>query len=515
MKTRFAVLLCACSLIYASCQRVDENELQPSNAQRTLVEKQNPTSVPTGNPIPKAELDAKVRTLLAQKGEFRWDWVDLNFIWSAAQHGEQHIAIGYKPVGIANETVNERMAEIDIRSAEWKAVHDALVQLVLDELKTQTGAEVDPKTIVVEDDPKLPILVFKLNDRNVITKLYNLENVRYLEPLDYWFEAERSTSGCSEATEPLNTADWTAADPGCKVPWNYNNVNVVNAWNMAEGQGIQIGVIDAGLSSSQTLLNGEFNAGYSNAGRTVTTDYTFGSSAFTSCVHGTAMSALATAPRGTSGATAGVAYKSSLHFIRACEDVVLDGSAEKTGVKNALVKMGDLASVRVVSMSVGTPFASGVLYDGVAYAHGKGKMLFAAAGTSYGWTSWWGVIYPAAYSQCNAITGVKENGARCSSCHDGSAVDFTVPMERSINSNRNSLTLKGTGVTPTYIGGSSCATATAAGIAALVWSVNPNLTRTQVYTCLRNTAQFYPSLSSSKGYGNLNAAAAVTMAQGL
>jgi subtilisin family serine protease len=94
-------------------------------------------------------------------------------------------------------------------------------------------------------------------------------------------------------------------------------------------------------------------------------------------------------------------------------------------------------------------------------------------------------------------------------------VDFTVPMERNANSNRNSISLPASGTIPTYIGGSSAATATAAGIAALVWSVKPSLTRAQVFTCLRNTAQFYPGISSSKGFGNLNASAAVAMAAGM
>ena len=123
-----------------------------------------------------------------------------------------------------------------------------------------------------------------------------------------------------------------------------------------------------------------------------------------------------------------------------------------------------------------------------------------------------GVIYPAYYSQCNAITGVKENGNTCSSCHDGSQVDFTVPMERNTNSNRNSLSLPLTGTIPSYIGGSSAATSTAAGIAALVWSAKPSLTRQQVFEILRNTSQNYPVLSSTHGYGNLNAGAAVALA---
>jgi subtilisin family serine protease len=88
-------------------------------------------------------------------------------------------------------------------------------------------------------------------------------------------------------------------------------------------------------------------------------------------------------------------------------------------------------------------------------------------------------------------------------------------MERSSDSNRNSLSLSPTGATPSYIGGSSSATATAAGIAALVWSAKPTATRAQVLSCLTSTAQFATSPSGSKGFGNINAQAAVNCALAL
>jgi hypothetical protein len=285
------------------------------------------------------------------------------------------------------------------------------------------------------------------------------------------------------------------------------------AWTVSQGLGMTIGVIDAGISSSQTLLSSGFNNGESNVGRSISTDYTLGSSPFNACYHGTAMSGLATGPRNASNATTGVAYKSNLHFIRACNDVILDLSSEKTAVKNACIRMGDRSDVRIISMSIGAPFGSGVLKDGVDYAYARGKLIMAAAGTSLTWTSWWGVIYPAAYSSCVAITGVKESGAKCGTCHDGSQVLYTITMERNASSSRNSLSLPFSGTNPTYIGGSSAATSTAAGIAAVVWSTKPNMTRAQVMTCMTNTAQFYPTRNSTKGYGNLNASSAVTYAQ--
>ncbi len=109
--------------------------------------------------------------------------------------------------------------------------------------------------------------------------------------------------------------------------------------------------------------------------------------------------------------------------------------------------------------------------------------MFAAAGTSYGWTSWWGVTYPAAHSQCNAITGVKESGSTCNVCHDGSQVDFTIPMERNANTNRNSLSLNSTGATPTYIGGSSCASMSSSLIALPVCLLSSSITNWMMASC--------------------------------
>ena len=213
------------------------------------------------------------------------------------------------------------------------------------------------------------------------------------------------------------------------------------AWGVSQGSGITIGVIDAGLSSSQPLLGGNFNNGESNVGRSISYDYTLGTSAFNTCAHGTSMSGLAVGPRNDQNAVSGVAYKSNAHFIRAVNDVMIDQSAERTAVKNALVRMGDRSDVRIISMSIGSPFSYSILRDGADYAYARGKIIFAAAGTSFSWTSWWGVIYPAAYSSCVAVTGVKETGSKCSNCHDGSQVLYTITMERSASSNRTSLTI--------------------------------------------------------------------------
>jgi serine protease len=516
MRTMRSVLSWACVILcLTSCQKEQVNPTSAGNGLSSELKLNSSNrTITISEPLNKSRLDELVIASLEQNGDFRWDDAPLDWTWSALFEGEQALAIGYQPAGMTQ--LENQLHKINLRTGIWKETHDVLLHEILSILSEENRqSALRLSDIMIEDDPILPILTIRTNSKKLVERLAQLQNVRYLEPLDYWpgTEAERSTSGCGVSSTSLNSSDYSSLAPNCLLPWNFNNIQVPGAWALASGQNITIGVIDAGLSSSQPLLGSDFNNGESNSGRVVTTDYTFGSSAYTSCSHGTSMAGTAVGPKNNSGASTGIAFKSNLHFIRGCEDVVLDKSSERTGVKNALIKMGNKADVRIVSMSVGTPFYSSVLYDGVVYANNMGKLLLAAAGTSFSWTSWWGVVYPAAHSQCVAVTGVKENYNTCSSCHDGSQVDLTVVMERSSNSNRNSLSLRPSGVTPSYIGGSSVATASVAGVAGLIWSLNPNFTKDEVYNFLKTTSQYYPGTSSNTGYGNINAQAAVAAAQ--
>src|SRR5688572_21046930 len=360
--TLFSVILI---LSVTSCTKPEE---MCDDQDVLLKEKSDPVSVPLGDPLTQSQVDQTIIGLLESRNDFQWEWLDLKTLWSAMQYGDQSVSIGYKPASEGD--ISSKIHTIKVQTGEYKQVHDALLDLIVDELNKTSTTPVSLNEILIEDDPVLPIITVRLTDRNVITKLYNLLNVRYIEPLDYWpanVQRVASNEGCNASTTGVNAADFTTITPAARLPWNFNNHTVPAAWTSGQGQGISIGVIDAGLSSSQTLLNGSFNDGESNVGRTVTTDFTLGTSPFNSCYHGTAMSGLAAGPRNTLNATTGVAYKSNLHFIRACNDVILDGSSERTAVKNACVKMGDRSDIDVISMSIGSPFSYGVLRDGVDY----------------------------------------------------------------------------------------------------------------------------------------------------
>ena len=69
----------------------------------------------------------------------------------------------------------------------------------------------------------------------------------------------------------LSPSDYTTITPNAKVPWNFYNHNIPDAWNYSTGTGITIGVIDSGLSPNQSLMNSSFNDGLSS-GRTASTN---------------------------------------------------------------------------------------------------------------------------------------------------------------------------------------------------------------------------------------------------
>jgi len=83
-------------------------------------------------------------------------------------------------------------------------------------------------------------------------------------------------------------------------------------------------------------------------------------------------------------------------------------------------------------------------------------------------------------------------------------------MERDNDGDRTSISLASSSNQPKYTGGSSCATATTAGIAALVWAENPGASRTQVLQALKDATQYYPGRHSQFGWGKLDALDAVS-----
>ncbi len=463
--------------------------------------------------LTRGELNALVEDHLRRTNTvFDWNAAPTPVVWSALELSDHHAVLGYQPVGATD--VRARIHELDLSSGEWQRTRDELISDLLAATARATGEPItEQELFVAPEDGVLPILEVRILHPTVLEAFRTRAEVRYLEPSNYGAaEVElRSDSGCSEAPAAnVDAEDYSNVSPGAKVPWNYAPMGIPAAWSRSQGDHIGICIIDSGTYPEQSRLNGDFGTG-----RTVNRLGVYQPSFWSSrpdgpddrCGHGTQMAGLAAAPLTTTGSSVGVAYRSDLLSIRATSDVIINASKEKRGVRDALVIAGQDTGTRIVSMSIGDVFSSGTVEDGIYYARNRGKLIFCAAGTSLSWTSWYGVIFPANMDQTVAVTGIQTGSPyqRCNTCHDGSQVDFVAVMQRREDTGRSTITLSRSGATPGYVGGSSAATATMAGIAALVWATDPAQTDTQVLDRMKRSASLFPARDRNFGWGQVDA----------
>lgn len=478
--------------------------------------------------IPQSEIDQIILKSIQETGDFIWMEQSDKLLFSALMHGDSILTIGYKPADL--QQPNSRIGLDNVKSESWQSSASKIASMIAETLEKNESPTYRVRDQVAEIHESLPFLEVKITDLEVLQNLRKMAEVRYFEPVGYQFNYEllngenpyariTSDSGCSNDPQPnLSASDYSIVSPGAKASWNYPQMGITQAWTQSTGAGITVGVIDTGLSPNQSMFGASFNSGESS-GRTLLKFGTYKTGFWLwknydgpndQCGHGTAMAGVVASPRNTVGNAVGVAYNSNLISVRGTSDVIVNTTDEKNGVAEALVLLGNRSDVKIISMSIGDVFSNSKVADAVRYAYNRGKLIFAAAGTSTSFTNWYGVIFPATMAETVAITGVKEGSGyqRCDTCHSGSKVEFTVVMERA-GTNTKPITVAMSGDDPSTVGGSSVAASAASGIAALVWAKNPGWTRAQVLERLKTTADLYPNRNSQFGYGNLDASAAV------
>ena len=477
----------------------------------TIIEPESETLQFPKEPLSVEQINQRITESINTTGDFDWNKENAHFLWSALTHGQNVLTVGYG---------NEGQSFSVERDAELINKKSTLLTIILSE------EQINKEDLKLKEDNILTVFDVEVTKLETIIALKENEFVRYLEPNGYNQYADgseqKSSSGCDKNGVYINPAHYSTIAPNnAQVSWHFDEHNIQDAWALSTGSGVTIGLIDTGVSKSQSLLNsGGINDGYSS-GRFVQKYGTFIDSNWwwssnydgpdDKCGHGTAMGSTMASPRNDNGMPVGVAYNSNLVAYRATEDVLLNDYHERKGVSAALTQLGNRSDVKIISMSIGYIWSIGNIKDAVRYAYSQGKLIFAAGGTSTSFTNGFGVIFPATMSETVAVTGVDDgpNYDRCDTCHSGSKIDFTIVMEGDNNTSKAPPVLNFYNGQRRYTGGSSVATATTAGIAALVWSRYPNWSRAQVLNRLKQSADFYPYKNSSFGYGNIDALQAV------
>jgi subtilisin family serine protease len=404
-------------------------------------------------------------------------------LWSYVQASEGRVAVGLKVPGSARGVWKGRILVDRNQKAQGRAA-----------VLAQRGVQ------LVAADELLPRLEVRLSDQAALASIRKLPFVDYVEPVMVAQEVSQfaGVGGCGWGSAWTGDRQYTST--GDVYSQKFTGMNIPAAWSYSTGAGIKIGLIDSGISSGQGQFTTTFASG-SSTGRTLTLQKISSQpSVYDDCGHGTRMAGIIAAPWDGNN-VAGIAYRASLVSVRHASGVAAVNASDAA----ASVRLANQQGAQVIVMAWESLNWMWQVSDEIEYWHyGRQVLFFGAAGTSGCWDGILdsNVIFPADMPEVVAVTGVTYpgGGVPCG-IHHGSDVELTSYLDVP-STGRYTADVVG-------MGGSSNATAVAGGIAALVWSRNPTMTRDQVRARLQQTAQYYPNRNSEEGYGLMNALKAV------
>ncbi|MEM6345675.1 MAG: S8 family serine peptidase [Bacteroidota bacterium] len=504
-------------------------------------------SPPSKDPIPVDRLLALIDATLKDRGDFTWEMVDSYTLWSAVVGGDSIVYVGYKVIGLDSLDYST----LDLQDPIWQEARAYTIEYVLQELKAlHPDQAFTEEQILVKEQKLIPLIQLRVSDYELIAKLRQLPSVRYVEPhgvsQETLSQARSGETGggsgnvniggstnwtsCSNdcSTNCPTSADYFTITPNSKVGWNagVNAHNVANLttsmWDHCPaGAGITVALLDTGIDPANDQLDpqGQFAVGLS-AGRTQERINMFnveveGDDTDDQCVHGTRMAAIIAHPRNDDGGITGMAYRVNLVVYRVGDLPAISyfNPLSVDAVIDAYEDIAQRQDIDLVSMSMGSNTKINPVNDAVSLAHANGKMIFCAAGSS-GFE-----IHPAksATTQTIAVTGVTRNSPsntnliKAQGCAKGSYVDFSMFTEEDLLTyTRTGLSTKmQDGDEVTWSSQSSHATALLAGIAASVWSVDPNFSREQVLGFLKSAASMGLNRDNEFGWGVIDGQSAV------
>ncbi|MGE3539868.1 MAG: S8 family serine peptidase [Candidatus Tectimicrobiota bacterium] len=281
-------------------------------------------------------------------------------------------------------------------------------------------------------------------------------------------------------------------DPYYGNEWHLARIAAPTGWDISTGSTqIAVAVIDSGIDPAHPDLAGKLVPGFNFLNSTLDTRDVLG--------HGTAVAGTAGAIAGNQRGVAGVALQNPLLPL-----VVLNANnyATYANMAAAIMYAAD-HGVRVINISIGGSSYSSTLQGAVDYAWNKGSIIVASAGNNANSTP----MYPAALARVVAVSATDSADALASFSSYGTWIDLAAPGVSILT------TTNGGGYGYWY--GTSFASPLVAGVAALVLSVNPALSNTQVVELLRQYsddkgATGYDALF---GYGRINVYQTLVAAQ--
>jgi serine protease len=321
------------------------------------------------------------------------------------------------------------------------------------------------------------------------------------------------------------------------LQWHYPMINLPQAWDITTGDpGVIVAVIDTGVAAHPDLQGNsvpgyDFVSNVVNAadGNGIDADPTDpGEPGGFSGFHGTHVAGTIGARTNNGEGVAGVSWSGRLMHLRGLG--VAGGN--DADIANAILYAAGLPNssgavpaqrAHVINMSLGGAGASQTLGDAVADARDAGVVIFAASGNENTTEP----SYPAAYDGVISVGAVDLGANRAPYSNFGSTLDLVAPGGDVTSDDNGDGYADGVLSTwvddsefpafPWYVfyNGTSMACPHAAGVAALMLAVNPDLTPAEVEGILKSTAADLGAagVDLEYGHGLIDAHAAVLAAQ--
>jgi hypothetical protein len=276
-------------------------------------------------------------------------------------------------------------------------------------------------------------------------------------------------------------------DPGFSKQWHLPVMQAPAAWDVANGDGIVVAVLDTGVSSSHPDLSGKVLTGYN----TVTND----SSTSDFHDHGTMVSGVIAAYANNGVGGASVAPGTRILPIR----ITNDGYAYFSDMAEGIAWASENGA-HIANISFSGAAGSSTVANAASNMMSKGGIVVVAAAND-------GIELSYDNSPYLYVVGSTNSSEQVSGFSNyGRFVDVSAPGEMIYTTNRSG--------GYSYVQGTSFSSPNVAAVAALVMAANPSLTPTDVMAVVSSTADDLgdPGWDPYYGHGRVNALAAVDLA---
>jgi serine protease len=310
-------------------------------------------------------------------------------------------------------------------------------------------------------------------------------------------------------------ADYVPNDPRFKEQWNLEMIHMKEAWDITQGQGAVVAVLDTGIAYEDAgefrtvpdLKGARFVPGYDFVNKDEHPNDDHG--------HGTHVAGTIAQATNNGEGVAGIAFKAKLMPVKVLD---ANGSGSSADIADAIRWAADHGA-NVINMSLGGGGRSQVMESAVAYARKKGVVVVCAAGNGGRGT----VEYPAAYPGAVAVSAVGPTGELASYSSWGKELDISAPGgDKRLRGRDEDGVLQNT-IVPgdpsksqyAWFNGTSMATPHVAGVAALLFSAGAK-TPDEVERALFQGADHTKSgdWSDKFGHGRLDAKGALDALNG-